>query len=67
MIKIGTKVRKTNGGVSYYVKKLFGTFAEIEKLDRSEIEAFSNMTEYIDLGKLEEVDEDITGGCSGYS
>ena len=67
MIKIGMKVRKVNGATPYYVKKLFTIFAEIEKLNRSRLEERSGMTEYIELEKLEEVDEDTTGGCSSYS
>ena len=68
MIQIGMRVRKVNGSISYYVKKLFTSFAEIEKLDKNYMESISGITEYVDLEKLEEcVDEDTTGGCSGYS
>lgn len=65
MIKIGMKVRKQGNKDWYYVRKLFSTFAEIEKLDKNLVERIGSMTEYVDLEKLEEVDEDITGGGTG--
>ena len=67
IIMIGQVVRKKGNKNLYIVKKLFDTYAEIDKLDKNWIQRISNMTEYVDLEKLEEVDEDTTGGCSSYS
>lgn len=67
MIKIGQKVRKKGNKDFYTVQKLFSNFAEIDKLNKNWIQRMSNLTEYIEIDKLEEVDEDTTGGCSGYS
>lgn len=67
MIKLGTKVVKKGNKDFYTVRKLWLTFAEIDKINKNWLERMSNVTEYIELDKLEEVDEDTTGGCSGYS
>ena len=67
MIKIGQKVRKQGNKEWYIVKKLFGDFAEVDKVNKNWIQRMSNMTEYVDLEKLEEVNEDITGGCTSNS
>ena len=67
MIQVGMKVIKKGNKDFYIVKKLFSNFAEIDKVCKTWIEYISNITEYIEIDKLEEVDEDTTGGCSSNS
>jgi len=61
------KVMKKGNKDHYRVIKLWLTFAEIDKINKNWLERISNMIEYVEINKLEEVDENTTGGRSSYS
>lgn len=62
-IKNGMRVRKIYGTVPYIVLKVFenpeisAPFAQVVKEQLSKLEEISNLTEYVDLDRLEEFNE----------
>ncbi len=58
MIKKGQIVTKEGNKDFYLVLKVFDDFAEVDKVYKNWLERMSNLTEYVDLDKLEErIDE----------